>query len=90
MGVTWILAAAMGVRSTPRRCRRATYAAYSGAMARIILFVIAAVVGLVLLWVLFWNFLHLLILGFWLLLVVLLGFGLFRVGRWSASKRKRA
>ncbi len=68
----------------------AACAAYSGAMARIILFVVAAAVVLVLLWVLFWNFLHLLILGFGLLLVVLLGFGLFRVGRWSASKRKRA
>ena len=58
-------------------------------MARIILFIIAAVVALVLLWVLLWHFLHLLILGFWVVLVVLLGFGLFRVGRWSASRRGR-
>ena len=56
-------------------------------MARIILFIVAAVVALVLLWVLFWNFLHLLVLGFWILLVVLLGFGLFRIGRWSAARR---
>ncbi|HEX6934810.1 MAG TPA: hypothetical protein VF162_21895 [Streptosporangiaceae bacterium] len=56
-------------------------------MARIILFIVAAVVALVLLWVLFWNLLHLLVLGFWVLLVVLLGFGLFRIGRWSASRR---
>ena len=45
-------------------------------MARIILFGIAAVVALVLLFVLFWNLLHLLILGFWVLLVVLLHFRL--------------
>jgi len=56
-------------------------------MARIILFIVAAVVVLVLMWVLFWHFLHLLVLGFWVLLVVLLGFGLFRIGRWSASRR---
>jgi hypothetical protein len=56
-------------------------------MARIILFVIAAVVALVLLFVLFWHLLHLLILGFWVVLVVLFGFGLFRIGRWSASRR---
>ncbi len=56
-------------------------------MARIILFIVAAVLVLVLLWVLLWNFLHLLILGFWILLVVALGFGLFRIGRWSASRR---
>jgi hypothetical protein len=57
-------------------------------MARIILFGLAAVVVLVLLFVLFWNLLHLLILGFWVLLVVLLGFGLFRIGRWSSSRRQ--
>ncbi len=56
-------------------------------MARIILFIVAAVVVLVVLWVLLWNFLHLLILGFWILLVAALGFGLFRIGRWSASRR---
>lgn len=56
-------------------------------MARIILFIVAAVVALVLMWVLLWHFLHLLVLGFWVLLVVLLGFGLFRIGRWSASRR---
>ena len=57
-------------------------------MARIFLFGIAAVVALVLLFVLFWHVLHLLILGFWVLLVVLLGFGLFRIGRWSSSRQK--
>jgi hypothetical protein len=57
-------------------------------MARIILFIIAAVVALVLAWVLFWHLLHLLFLGFWVVVVVLLGFGLFRIGRWS-SRRSR-
>lgn len=56
-------------------------------MARIILFIVAAVVVVVLLWVVFWNFLHLLMLGFGLVLLVALGFGVFRIGRWSASKR---
>jgi len=63
--------------------------AYSVVMARFILFGIAAVVALVLLFVLFWHVLHLLILGFWVLLVVLLGFGLFRIGRWSSSRRQK-
>jgi hypothetical protein len=58
-------------------------------MARFILFGIAAVVALVLLFVVFWHVLHLLILGFWVLLVVLLGFGLFRIGRWSSSRRQK-
>jgi Flp pilus assembly protein TadB len=57
-------------------------------MARIILFIIAAVVALVLVWVVFWHLLHLLFLGFWVVVVVLLGLGLFRIGRWS-SRRSR-
>ncbi|HKR67322.1 MAG TPA: hypothetical protein VJT16_00575 [Streptosporangiaceae bacterium] len=57
-------------------------------MARIILFIIAAVVALVLAWVLFWHLLHFVFLGFWIVVVVLLGFGLFRVGRWSASRHR--
>lgn len=61
--------------------------AYADDMARIILFIVAAVVVIVLLWVLLWNFLHLLILGFAVVLLAALGFGLFRVGRWSAAKR---
>jgi len=56
-------------------------------MARIILFIIAAVVAFVLLWVLFWNLLHLLVLAFWVLLLVAIGFGVFRISRWSASRR---
>jgi hypothetical protein len=63
--------------------------AYCVVMARIMLFGIVAVVALVLLFVLFWHVLHLLILGFWVLLVVLLGFGLFRIGRWSSSRRQK-
>jgi hypothetical protein len=56
-------------------------------MARILLFIVAAAVALVLLFVLLWNFMHLLVIAFWVVLVVLLGFGLFRIGRWSASRR---
>jgi Flp pilus assembly protein TadB len=52
------------------------------------LFIIAAVVALVLVWVVFWHLLHLLFLGFWVVVVVLLGLGLFRIGRWS-SRRSR-
>lgn len=56
-------------------------------MARIILFIIAAAVIVVVLSMLFWSFLHLLAVGFWIVVVVLLGFGLFRIGRWSASRQ---
>jgi hypothetical protein len=56
-------------------------------MARSVLFIVAAVVVVVLLWVLLWHVLHLLILGFAVVLLVALGFGVFRIGRWSASKR---
>jgi hypothetical protein len=55
-------------------------------MARTILFIVAAAAILVLLWVLFWSVMHLLVIGFWIVLVVLLGFGLFRIGRWSGSR----
>jgi hypothetical protein len=55
-------------------------------MARIILFIVAAAAILVLLWVLFWSLMHLLVIGFWIVVVALLGFGLFRVGRWSRSR----
>jgi len=56
-------------------------------MARIIFFIVAAAAILALLWVLFWSLMHLLVIGFWIVLVVLLGFGLFRIGRWSGSKQ---
>jgi hypothetical protein len=55
-------------------------------MARTILFIVAAAAILVLLWVLLWSVMHLLVIGFWIVLVVLLGFGLFRIGRWSGSR----
>jgi hypothetical protein len=55
-------------------------------MARIILLIVAAVVALALLWVLFWNVLHLLVLGFWVLLLVAVGFGVFRIARWSSRR----
>ena len=58
-------------------------------MARIILYIVAAVAVLVVLWVLFWSVFHFLILGFWIVVIALLGFGLYRVGRWSGSKRER-
>lgn len=74
-------------RSERPLSQAAPRSAYADDMARIILFIVAAVVVIVLLWVLLWNFLHLLILGFAIVLLAALGFGLFRVGRWSASKR---
>ena len=48
-------------------------------MARIILYLVVAVVALVLLWMLISAFLHALMIGFWIVLAALLGFGLFRV-----------
>lgn len=56
-------------------------------MARIIMFVLGAAAIFVLLWVLLWSFMHLLVIGFWIVLVALLGFGLFRIGRWSGSRQ---
>jgi hypothetical protein len=56
-------------------------------MARIILFIVAAAAILALLWVVLGTFIHFLVIGFWIVLVVLLGFGLFRVGRWARSRR---
>ena len=52
-------------------------------MARIIVYIVAAVVVFLLLWMLFTTFLHALMLGFWILLVALLAFGMFRIGRRS-------
>jgi hypothetical protein len=57
-------------------------------MARIIFFIVAAAAVLVVLWVLFGTLLHLLVIGFWIVLVALLGFGLFRVGRWARSRER--
>ena len=55
---------------------------------RAIAFIVAAAVLLVVLWWLFWGLIHTLILAFWVVLVVLIGVGLFRVSRWS-SRRTR-
>ncbi len=52
-------------------------------MARIIMFIIAAAAILVILWMLFWSVVHFLVLGFWIVLIAVIGIGLFRVGRRS-------
>ncbi|HUC58956.1 MAG TPA: hypothetical protein VMA95_16255 [Streptosporangiaceae bacterium] len=52
-------------------------------MMRIIAFIVAAAAIFLVLWVLLYAVVHTLIIGFWLVLVVLLGVGLFRIGRWS-------
>jgi hypothetical protein len=52
-------------------------------MARIIVYIVLAVVAFVLVWMLLATFLHTLMIGFWVVLTVLLGFGLFRLGRRS-------
>ncbi|HET9898588.1 MAG TPA: hypothetical protein VFQ44_27000 [Streptosporangiaceae bacterium] len=56
-------------------------------MLRILAFIIGAIVLLAVLWLLFWGLIHALFLAFWIVLVVLLGIGLFRVGRWSSRGR---
>ncbi len=56
-------------------------------MTRLIVFIVAAVALLVVLWLLFWTLLHTLLVGFWIALAVVLGIGLFRVGRWSSRSR---
>jgi hypothetical protein len=50
-------------------------------MARIIMFIVAAIAIFVLLWVLFWSVVHFLVVAFWIVLIALLGIGLFRVSR---------
>ncbi len=56
-------------------------------MVRILAFGIGAVALLVVLWLLFWGLIHTLIIAFWLVVVALLGLGLFRIGRWSRRAR---
>jgi hypothetical protein len=56
-------------------------------MMRAIAFIVAAAALLLVLWWLFWGLIHALILAFWVLLVVLLGVGVFRVSRWSRRTR---
>jgi hypothetical protein len=55
-------------------------------MARTIAYAVAAVAALVVLWFIFWAVLHTLLVGFWIALVALLGFGLYRIGRWSGGR----
>jgi hypothetical protein len=56
-------------------------------MARIILFIVAAAVILAVLTMLFWSIIHFLVIAFWIALIGLVGFGLFRLSRWSSSRR---
>ena len=56
-------------------------------MARIIVFIVAAAAILLLLWILFWSVLHALVIGFWIIVIALLGIGMFRIGRWSRSRQ---
>jgi hypothetical protein len=56
-------------------------------MARIILFIVAAAAILGLLWVIFSGIIHVLVIAFWIVLLGMLGFGLFRIGRRSGSRR---
>jgi membrane protein implicated in regulation of membrane protease activity len=59
-------------------------------MARILMFIVAAAAVLAVLWFLLWGFLHVLVIAFWVVLVVVLGFCMYRFGRWSSrSGRSR-
>jgi hypothetical protein len=58
-------------------------------MARILMFIVAAAAILAVLWFVLWGFLHVLVLAFWVVLVVVLGFCLYRFGRWSGRARSR-
>ena len=55
-------------------------------MARILLFIVAAAVILAVLWFLVSGFLHLLVIAFWIVLIAVLGLGLYRFGRRSRSR----
>jgi hypothetical protein len=56
-------------------------------MARIIMFIVAAAAIFVVLWMLFWSVVHFLVLGFWIVLIAVIGIGLFRVGRRSRARQ---
>ncbi len=56
-------------------------------MARIIMFIVAAAAIFVLLWVLFWSVVHFLVIGFWIVVIAVIGIGLFRVGRRSRARQ---
>jgi|HubBroStandDraft_1064217.scaffolds.fasta_scaffold33308_4 hypothetical protein len=53
-------------------------------MMRIIAFIVAAAALLLVLWLMFWGIVHMLIFAFWVVLIVFLGLGLFRVSRWAS------
>jgi hypothetical protein len=55
-------------------------------MMRLIGFIVAAAAILLVLWLLLWGVIHTLLIAFWVVIVALLGFGLFRVGRWTRRK----
>jgi hypothetical protein len=57
-------------------------------MARIIVFIAAAVAIFFVMWLLFTGLMHLLVIGFWVLIVLALGFGMFRVGRRSRARSR--
>lgn len=50
------------------------------------MFIVAAAAILAVLWFLLWGFLHMLVIVFWVVLVAVLGLGLYRFGRWSANR----
>lgn len=56
-------------------------------MARILIFVVAAAAILAVLWFLLSGLLHMLFIAFWLVLAGVLGFGIYRFARWSASRQ---
>ncbi len=57
-------------------------------MARIIMFIVAAIAIFVLLWVLLWSVVHFLVVAFWIVLIAGLGIGLFRVSRRRSRARQ--
>ena len=56
-------------------------------MLRIIAFIVAAAALLLVLWWLLWSLIHVLVIGFWIVLIAAIGLGLFRVTR--SSRRAR-
>jgi hypothetical protein len=57
-------------------------------MRRATIYIVAAVAALVLVWILFSLLLHTLFVGFWLVIGVLLGLGVYRIGRWSGRRTR--
>lgn len=55
-------------------------------MTRIIVYLVGAIVALVLAWFLLAALLHTLMFYFWIVVVVLLAFGMFRLGRRSGRR----